>query len=46
MFFLFDGGWGHTQVTGVNHPLKAAEFAGKYYEWNYSRVYLNGDPAR
>ena len=40
MFFLFDGGWGHTQVASVNHALPASEFAGKYYEWNYSRVYL------
>ena len=43
MYFLFDGGWGHTQVSSVNHPLKASEFAGKFYEWNYSRVYLRGD---
>jgi hypothetical protein len=43
MFFLFDAGWGHTQVAGVNKPLPASEFVGKYYEWNYSRVYLSGD---
>ncbi len=42
MSFLFDGGWGHTQVASVNHPLPATAFAGKFYEWNYSRVYLRG----
>ena len=46
MVFLFDGGWGHTQVAGVNKPLAASAFAGKFYEWNYSRVYLSGDVAR
>jgi hypothetical protein len=39
--FLFDGGWGHTQVGSVNKPLASTEFAGKYYEWSYSRVYLS-----
>lgn len=42
--FLFDGGWGHTQVSSVNHALPASAFEGKFYEWNYSRVYLSGDP--
>ena len=41
--FLFDGGWGHTQIGSVNKPLPASAFAGKFYEWNYSRVYLSGD---
>ena len=41
MDFLFDAGWGHTQVGSVNHPLPASAFAGKFYEWNYSRVYLS-----
>jgi hypothetical protein len=41
MTFLFDGGWGHTQVKSVDHPLPASAFDGKYYEWNYSRVYLS-----
>jgi hypothetical protein len=41
MDFLFDGGWGHTQIGSVNRPLPASEFNGKYYEWNYSRVYLS-----
>ena len=41
MTFLFDGGWGHTQVKSVDHPLPASAFVGKYYEWNYSRVYLS-----
>jgi len=41
MDFLFDGGWGHTQIGSVNRPLPATAFAGKFYEWNYSRVYLS-----
>ena len=41
MNFLFDGGWGHTQVGSLNHPLPASAFDGKFYEWNYSRVYLS-----
>ena len=41
MNFLFDGGWGHTQVGSVNHPLPASAFDGKFYEWHYSRVYLS-----
>jgi hypothetical protein len=40
MSFLFDGGWGHTQVSSVNKDLAASELVGKYYEWEYSRVYL------
>ena len=46
MVFLFDGGWGHTQVGSVNHALPASAFEGKFYEWNYSRVYLSGDQTR
>ena len=42
MDFLFDAGWGHTQVQSVDHPLPASAFAGVYYEFNYSRVYLSG----
>ncbi len=44
MVFLFDGGWGHTQIGSVNKTLPTSDFAGKFYEWNYSRVYLS-DPA-
>lgn len=40
MTFLFDGAWGHTQIGSVNQPLALSEFVGKYYEWDYSRVYL------
>jgi hypothetical protein len=40
MYFLFDGAWGHTGISSVNKPLPATELDGKYYEWNYSRVYL------
>jgi hypothetical protein len=37
--FLFDAGWGHTQVGDVNHSMAAANFNEKYYEFDYSRVY-------
>ncbi len=40
MSFLFDAGWGHTQVSSVNHSMAASKFNGCYYEWDYSRVYL------
>lgn len=43
MVFLFDGGWGHTQIGSVNRSLPASAFEGKFYEWNYSRVYLSAD---
>jgi hypothetical protein len=43
MDFLFDAGWGHTQIGSVNKPLPASAFTGKFYEWNYSRVYLSKD---
>ncbi len=42
LFFLFDLGWGHTQVGSVNKPLEAAAFKDKRYELDYSRVYLRG----
>lgn len=41
MVFLFDGAWGHTQIASVNKPLPASAFAGKFYEFDYSRVYLS-----
>lgn len=44
--FLFDGGWGHTQVHSVDHTLPASAFDGKFYEWSYSRVYLSGGAAQ
>lgn len=40
MNFIFDGTWGHTDVKSVNHTLPASAFDGKYYDWDYSRVYL------
>ena len=46
LVFLFDGGWGHTQIGSVNHPLPASAFAGKFYEWNYSRVYLSRNASK
>jgi hypothetical protein len=38
--WLFDAGRGHTQVGSVNHSMPASEFAGKFYAFDYSRVYL------
>lgn len=40
MSFIFDGGWGHTEIGSVNKPLPASAFDGTYYEWDYSRVYV------
>jgi hypothetical protein len=40
IYFLFDGTFGHSQIGSVNLPLAASELSGKYYEWDYSRVYL------
>jgi hypothetical protein len=39
MYFLFDFGWGHTQVADVNITLAASAFPLEY-ELDYSRVYL------
>ncbi len=41
MDFLFDAGWGHNQIGSVNKELPASALDGKFYEWNYSRVYLS-----
>ena len=43
MDFLFDAGWGHNQIGSVNKELPASAFDGKFYEFNYSRVYLSGE---
>jgi hypothetical protein len=40
MTFLFDAAWGHNRVGSVNHTLPASALNGKFYEWDYSRVYL------
>ena len=37
--FLFDAGWGHTQVGSVNKSMPASELTGKNYEFDYSHVY-------
>lgn len=44
MSFIFDGAWGHTEIASVNHTLSVSEFDGKYYEWDFSRVYLRAAP--
>jgi len=41
MDFRFDGGWGHRSVRQVNKELPASALDGKFYEYNYSRVYLS-----
>jgi len=41
MDFLFDAGWGHNQIGSVDKELPASAFDGKFYEFNYSRVYLS-----
>lgn len=40
MSFIFDGAWGHADVSSVNKTLPASELEGTYYEWEFSRVYL------
>jgi len=40
MWFLYDAGWGHTQISSVNKSMPCSNFNGKYYDWDYSRVYL------
>jgi len=39
MRFLFDFGWGHTDIADVNITLPASQFP-MQYEIDYSRVYL------
>lgn len=46
MSFIFDGTWGSRTVSNNNFPLAASALAGKYYEWDYSRVYLRNEPAK
>lgn len=41
MNFLFDGTWGHTLMGSVNKSLPASALVGKYYDWDYSRIYLS-----
>jgi hypothetical protein len=37
--FLFDAGWGHTQVASVDHALAASALAGTFYQFDWSRVH-------
>jgi hypothetical protein len=46
MSFIFDGGWGHQKVKNVSHTLPASELKGKYYDWDYSRIWLRQAKAR
>ncbi len=40
MSFLFDASWSNNQVNGLKgFTLPASGLVGKYYEWDYSRVY-------
>lgn len=38
--FIFDASWGHSDHESVNRTLAVSELEGKFYEWDYSRVYL------
>lgn len=39
--YLFDGSWGHRQVDGMQaNGTLATSLIDKYYEWDYSRIYL------
>jgi len=42
MHFLFDVSWGHTAIPNANLSMSSTVFDGKYFEWDYSRVYLRG----
>ncbi|WNG40515.1 hypothetical protein F0U61_47625 [Archangium violaceum] len=45
MSFHFDGTWGSRKSeTRNDFPMPASELVGKYYEWDYSRVYLRTEP--
>ncbi|MCP3138585.1 golvesin C-terminal-like domain-containing protein [Pyxidicoccus xibeiensis] len=47
MSFHFDGTWGSRKPeTRNDFTLPASELAGKYYEWDYSRVYLRTEPVK
>lgn len=46
MSFIFDGSWGSRTVSNNNFPLAASALAGKYYDWDYSRVYLRSEPVQ
>ena len=46
MSFIFDGTWGSRTVANNNFPLAASALTGKYYEWDYSRVYLRTEPVQ
>jgi hypothetical protein len=41
MRFELDGAWGHWGIGGdMNVSIPASTLSGKYYDWDYSRVYL------
>lgn len=42
LHFLFDVSWGHTGIPNANLSMSSSVFDGKYFEWDYSRVYLRG----
>jgi hypothetical protein len=37
--FLFDASWGHTKIDSVDYDLPAKDLVGKFYDFDYSRVY-------
>ncbi len=40
MNFLFDAAWGNTRLLDVSGTCTPADLNGRYYEFNYSRVYV------
>lgn len=47
VFFLFDATWGNKAIPSVNKTMSVGELKGKFFEFDYSRVYLrpaSGNP--
>lgn len=40
VFFLFDATWGHRKIESLNKTMSVRGFDGKFFEFDYSRVYL------
>ena len=40
VFFLFDATWGHKSIASVKKKMPVSELDGKFFEFDYSRVYL------
>lgn len=46
VFFLFDATWGHKSIPSVNKTMSVADLQGKFFEFDYSRVYLRPGTVR